>query len=84
MDRYTKAILTIIAIATVLITVKLYIRSEPAPNPPNRGELFAIRRIKDPQQRTAAFTNLLARLPLVWVHGGDIDAAVSGTVGIDR
>jgi hypothetical protein len=84
MDKYTKTILTIIAAAAVLVAAKLYMPPESPPPPPVRGDLLAIRQITDPQQRRAAFTNLLATLPIVWVHGGNIDASVSGSVEIDR
>ena len=84
MDKYTKTILTVIAAAALMIAAKLYMPPEPTPTPPVRGDLLAIRHIADPQQRRAAYTNILARLPLVWVHDGNIDASVSGSVEIDR
>jgi hypothetical protein len=80
MDKYTKVLLTVIAISVSLIAVKMYFPHINSKGAPTYGELLAIRNL-DVESRREAFTDILNRLPLVRVHSGDIE--VTGTVQID-
>lgn len=88
MDRYTKAILTVIAVAVCAIAVKLFFPhvgpSKSLTGAPTFGDLMALREIQDRDQRRLAHINLVKSLPLVRIQGGQIDADVSGSVSIDR
>ncbi len=76
-DLYTKAILTIISVALVVIAYKLV-----NPSTPTRGDFFNLKNIEDAEARSAKRKDLMMRLPLVWIQGGEIDAEVSGIVSI--
>ena len=76
-DLYIKAVLTIIAAALVAIAFKLI-----SPSTPTRGDLLNLKNIEDPEARSAKRKDLMMRLPLVWVQGGEIEAEVSGTVSM--
>ncbi len=80
MDRYTKIILTIIAISVSLIAVKMYFPQINSKAAPTYKDFLDIRHMSG-DERKEAFTDLLNRLPLVRVHSGDIE--VTGTVQID-
>ena len=84
MDTYTKTILTIIAVAASLIALKLHAPNSKDPRAATLGDFIALRNIEDAQQRRAALANLQARIPVLWIQGGNIDAAVSGNVLTDR
>lgn len=77
-DFYTRAVLTVIAIALVVIAIKLVI-----PSAPTRGDFLNLKNIEDPAEKFAKRKDLMMRVPLVWVHGGEIDAEVTGSVTID-
>jgi hypothetical protein len=76
-DLYTKFILTIIAAALVVIAFKLVNLSGPT-----RGDFFNLKNIEDSDARSAKRKDLMMRLPLIWIQGGEIEAEVSGTVSI--
>lgn len=78
MDRYTKLILTVIAVALCAIAVKLFIGA------PTVGDLMTLREIKDLKQRRLAQISLVKSLPLVRIQGGQIDADVTGSVTVDN
>lgn len=88
-DTYTKAVLTVIAIALCAIALKLFnpqfcSNGSPARSP-TVGDLRALREIKDPKQRKEARLRLIKSVPLVNVEGGQINADVSGSsVTIDN
>ena len=85
MDRYTKFVLTIIAIAVSLIAVKLYEIPEANANlftqGPTYGDLIAIREIKNQDEKKKLYNQLHQQIPLVIVRSGKI--SVSGSVDID-
>lgn len=83
MDKYTKCLMTVIAVGVTLIAARLYFPPS-ASTPPTYGDFLDIRHTQDPAARKQSFQMLLNRLPLVRVQGGDIDANVSGNVQIDR
>ncbi len=67
MDKYSKAVLTVIAVCLVLITIKLW---EPRPaysDDPNKwptwGELMAVQNLPFAKER------LESNIPLVKIHG---------------
>jgi len=77
-DFYTRAVLTVIAIALFVIAIKLVISSAPT-----RGDFLNLNNIEDQSENFAKRKDLMMRVPLVWVQGGEIDAAVTGSVTID-
>ncbi|MGK2915900.1 MAG: hypothetical protein ACSLE5_15880 [Porticoccaceae bacterium] len=72
-----EVLLSIIAIALCAIAIKLIFFG-----PSTRGDMAAIRKIQDTEERRVAIERFMNRMPVVWVRGGDID--VSGSVEIDR
>ena len=74
MDRYSKTVLTIIAVALAAIAVKLW---EPRPaqaalfetSGPTYGELMDLSKINDPTKVQEAALKIVRRIPLVRVHG---------------
>jgi hypothetical protein len=72
-----EVLLSIIAIALCAIAIKLIFFG-----PSTRGDMAAIRKIQDAEERKVAIERFMNRMPVVWVRGGDID--VSGSVEIDR
>lgn len=79
-----EVLLSIIAIALCTIAVKLIFFG-----PSTRGDLAALSKIQDPEEKKAAFERYMHRIPVVWVRGGDIDVSgssvtVSGSVEIER
>jgi hypothetical protein len=84
MDTYSKAVLTIIALALCAITLKLFNPQFASNGAPTRGDFLALRSISDSQQRKEAFRKLTNSLPVVWIQGGQIDADVSGSVSVDN
>ena len=84
MDKISKAILTVIAVALCAIAFKLYFPSSSFSGTPTLGDFIALREIKDPKQRKEKHLNLMKSLPLVRIQGGNIDAEVSGSVSIDN
>jgi len=80
MDKFSKVVFTIIAVSLMLIAVKLWESRDTQAgflgNGPTLGDLRAIREIKDTNKRQKAFTKLQARIPLVYVRGGRINADV--------
>ena len=88
MDKYTKAVLTVVAISLVVIALKLGqpkdARAGVPSSPPTYGEFLALRDIKDEALRKDAYMKLMRSIPVVRVQGGQIDANVSGSVEIDH
>lgn len=86
MDRYTKFVLTVIAVALVVIAFKG--EMQPAAQAgvfsqgPTVGEVMALRDIKDPAARKSAEEQLRKNVPLIWIQGGNVH--VAGQVGIDQ
>lgn len=71
MDRYAKAILTIIAVALVMISIRLW---EPQSanavfvNPgPTLGDLYRIEQMENPNARKATMEKLADSIPLTYV-----------------
>jgi len=83
MDKTSKVILTVIAVALCAIAFKLYFPSSSFSGAPTYGDFIALREVKDPKQRKEKRLNLMKKLPLVRVQGGNVDADVSGSVSID-
>lgn len=73
-----EALLLIIAIALCAIAIKLIFFG-----PSTRGDMAAIGKIQNAEERRAAIDRFMSRIPVVWVRGGDIDVSGSA-VGIDR
>ncbi len=90
MDRYTKVVLTVIAVALGVVALRIVEPQEAnaagfsLASAPTYGDILALRDIKDTTQRKEAYLAILRRIPLVRVQGGSVDAAVSGSVEIDR
>ena len=76
-DFYIRVVLTIIAAALVVIAFKLVNLSTPT-----RGDFFNLKNIEDSEARSAKRKDLMMRLPLTWIQGGEIEAEVSGAVSI--
>lgn len=74
-----EVLLSIIAIALCAIAIKLIFFG-----PSTRGDMVAISKIQNADERKVAIESFVSRIPVVWVRGGDIDATVTGTVEIDR
>lgn len=74
MDNYSKAILTIIAVALCAIAFNLFTRDNSFSTTPTFGDFIALREIKDPEQRKEAGLKLIKSLPLVRVQGGHVNA----------
>ncbi len=72
-------LLSIIAIALCAIAIKLIFFG-----PSTRGDMAAIGKIQDADERKVAIEKFMNRMPVVWVRGGDIDATVTGSVEIER
>ena len=77
-DFYTRAVLTVIAIALTAIAYQLIFQTTPT-----RGDFFDLRKIENQEARSEKLRELRMRIPLVWVEGGEIDAAVTGSVDIN-
>jgi hypothetical protein len=84
MDNITKGILAVIAVALCTIAFKLYSPGGSFVGAPTFGDFYALREIKDPEQRKEKRMRLMKSIPLVRVQGGQIDADVSGNVSIDN
>jgi hypothetical protein len=70
-------LLSIIAIALCAIAIKLIFFG-----PSTRGDMAAISKIQNADERKAAIESFMNRIPVVWVRGGDIDATVTGSVDV--
>lgn len=79
MDKFTKSIMAVIAVALCVIAFKL---CYPAKISPTFGDFQSLKDIQDDQQRIVERKKLMQSLPAVRVQGGEIDAQVSGYVGI--
>lgn len=88
MDKYTKSLLTVIAVSVSLIAVKMYFpyitQGDLSLGVPTFGEYNALRQVVDADTKKERFMRLTKRLPIVRVQGGQIDADVSGSVEIER
>ena len=83
MDRYTKGVLTIIAVALVVIAIKLW---EPRPanavfvDPgPTLGDLYRIQQIANDTEREDTMARLADKIPLsyVWfLRDGQMDVYI--------
>ena len=86
MTTYQNIVLTLIALLLAAIVAKLYIPAAqmigPQLSPPTRGEVLALRAIKDPKIREEKFNEIRQRAPAVWVNGGKI--TIEGTVEVDN
>jgi hypothetical protein len=72
MDKYTKIVLTIIAVCLIAIVIKLW---EPDPaysgfldRGPTIGDLMDLRNLKG-EARKKESVNIIRRIPLVRIHG---------------
>lgn len=74
-----EVLLSIIAIALCAIAIKLIFFG-----PSTRGDMAAIAKIQDANEKKAAIESFMKRMPVVWVRGGDIDATVTGSVGFEQ
>lgn len=82
MKDVTKLLLVLIAIPLWLIAAKLYYPSQtPGYFIPTRGDMLALRDLKDNDERQAKSISLRSSLPLVHIQGGDVD--VRGSVSVD-
>ena len=81
MDRYTKFVLTIIAISLSVIAVKIWepreARAGVFGGSPTLGDLLSVKDIKDSKNRQKAYKELMSRIPLVWIQGGRVGADVN-------
>ena len=90
MDRYTKAVLTIIAVSLSVIALRMFEPQEAHAGRaflsagPTYGQIVSLREVKDDAERRQAYRAILRRVPLVQVQGGSVDAEVSGSVEIDH
>lgn len=92
MDRYSKTVLTMIALSLAFIAVKMWQPQEAHTGVfsggPTRGDLLDLREIKDSAKRRETRVRLLRSIPLVRIEGGHVevsgDVGVSGTVEIDN
>ncbi|MBK7023555.1 MAG: hypothetical protein IPH41_08610 [Sulfuritalea sp.] len=79
-----EVLLSIIAIALCSIAIKLIFFG-----PSTRGDMAAIGKIQDADEKKVAIERFMNRMPVVWVRGGNIDVSgssvtVSGSVEIER
>lgn len=65
-DRYTKAVLTVIAVALCSISARLWYE-------PRMATIGQMREAEDK-------AGVLGRVPLIRIQGGSIDAEVSGSI----
>lgn len=79
MDQFTKGVLVVIAVALCAIAVRLW-----APPYATFGEFAALQGIADTEARKAATARAVARVPVIRIQGGAINADVSGSVSIER
>lgn len=83
---YSNLVLSVIALLLALIVAKLYLpdaqRIGPQISLPTRGDVVAARSIGEPEARRRQLESLRARVPVVWVGGGDIE--VTGRVDVDN
>jgi len=77
-DLYIKAVLTVIAISLVVIAFQLINQSVPT-----REDFSKLKNIENIEARYEKRKDLMMRIPLVWIEGGEINAEVTGTVSID-
>jgi hypothetical protein len=81
MDKYTKLVLTVIAVSLIIIAIKLWEPREAHTGPfssgPTVGDLMALREIKDQAKLAAARDHLIRSIPLVRVQGGQISADIN-------
>lgn len=89
MDKYSKCVLTIIAVAVSMIAIKLCFPYAmegdcASHNTPSYGDFLRLREVQDPSSRKEMRLRLLKHLPLVYIQGGQVDADVTGSVEIDR
>jgi hypothetical protein len=83
MDRYTKVVLTIIAVALVMISIRLWeprsanaVFVDPGPT---LGDLYRIEQMADEREREATMERLAEKIPLsyVWfLRDGTLDVYV--------
>lgn len=79
MDNYSRSVLTVIAIALLAITFRIY---SPIATVPVYGDLEKVSVINDPELKDKAIRKLFNEIPLVRIQGGNVE--VTGEVSIDR
>ena len=84
MDKISKAIFVVIALALCAIAFRLYFPVGSFYGAPTLGDFAAMSEIKDPVQQEKKRSNLIKSIPLVRVEGGQINADVSGNVSVDN
>ena len=79
MDRYTKFVLTVIAVSLSVIAFKSLRPTDASAGVlspgPTFGDVVALRDIKDPKAHADAQRRLLLSVPLVRVQGGFVDTS---------
>ena len=79
-DRYTKLVLTIIAVALTAIAIKLW---APVTQQPTLGELQSLTAIQDPSSRHNKTRELIERIPIAVVRvDGTVSTAVINQVDV--
>ena len=78
MDSYTKAVLTVIAVALVAIAAHMWAPNEAVAAPfglsaTTLGELMDIAKIKDPKEREEAALKARRGVLVIYVQGGTIN-----------
>lgn len=72
-----EVLLSIIAALLCAIAIRLIFFG-----PSTRGDMAAISKIQNADEKKAAIESFMNRIPVVWVRGGDIDATVTGSVDV--
>jgi len=84
MDKISKVIFAVIAVALCAIAFRLYFPVGSFYGAPTVGDFAELSKIKDLEQQEKKRLNLMKSIPLVRVQGGQINADVSGNVSVDN